>query len=140
MGRIKNAPVEQELTGSALVNAGQPVTADEMVAARTAGDAAPSDRFVKVFTIFVGQLAEQDWDDPAQESMHRANQVATLQDAIHRGLHPKEPAQFDGAKEVTGGNVALTYSVKVVPATLDTDAAGTYTPSAALNDMGGSTA
>lgn len=107
----------------------------EEIAARTAPDAKATGRFVKSFVI-----SARDWNvDGPVDDMHRANQVATLQEALNRGLHPSGEAKFDGSETLWDGSVELTYSAPVVLAHLDEDPASTYTPRAAVNDMGGST-
>ena len=111
----------------------------------------PADgRYHKVFTVATprlsnGKVPELDWNDDQHRSMHEANKVAVLQEALNRGLHPKAEARFEGALEATlaeeaAASASLEYSVEVVPATEDgEEAAATYTPSAALADQGGTT-
>ncbi|GAA3230716.1 hypothetical protein GCM10017691_23920 [Pseudonocardia petroleophila] len=105
------------------------------IAARSADTEEPGNRFVKVFVI-----SGRDFHvDGPLDGMHRANQVATLQEALNRGMHPQGGARFDGDEETADGSVRLTYSVDVVLAYQDEEPAGTYTPRVAVNEMGGST-
>jgi hypothetical protein len=110
----------------------------------------PADgRYRKVFTVVVPRVStgadlELDWNSDEHDTMHEANKVATLQEALFRGLHPQGEARFDGQEGDTDprsyGSATLVYSVEVVPATDEgTEAAATYTPSFAIKDQGGST-
>lgn len=93
-----------------------------------------------------GAKSSSDWSDEDGDhaSMHEANKVATLQYALGNGLHPTAPAELDqviGAEDEDALNVDLVYAVAVVPASdqAPEEAANTYTPSAALGDLGGTT-
>lgn len=109
----------------------------------------PADgKYHKVFNIATprtstGKPPELDWNSDEHLSMHEANKVAVLQEAMNRGLHPRSPAEFVGQlgdTDASSGSASLEYTVEVVPATIDgEEAANTYTPSAALADQGGST-
>lgn len=131
------------------------LTDHEIVQRRTptvdGGPEWPADgRFRKVFHIAAARVSRPDigeptdnWHGPEYDSMHEANKVAVLQDALNHGLHPRGEAELDDATEPDGNGMAdLTYSVECVPAstepTEDT-AALTYTPSQAIADQGGST-
>jgi hypothetical protein len=90
--------------------------------------------------------AADDWadEDGSMASMHEANKVATLQWALAVGLHPTGPAELDqivGVDDEDAVGVSLVYAVPVVPASLQApeEASNTYTPSAALGDLGGTT-
>lgn len=117
-----------------------PVSVDQLstegeIAARTAPDAEVGTKFRKTFVI-----SKKGFDLGApQDDMHRANCVATLQEALNRGLHPKGEASYVGDDQLTDGSEALHYEVEVVLASEDEDPASTYTPSFAIDDMGGST-
>lgn len=117
------------------------LTDHEIVRRKTSGDGWPLDgRYRRVFGIQVPRVSvgtvELDWNAPEHEAMHEANKVQILQEALNKGLHPTGPARFDEGTE----DGALTYSVPVIPASSDPElAAATYTPSAALADLGGST-
>jgi hypothetical protein len=80
-----------------------------------------------------------DWDDPVHTDMHEANKLNILDAALHAGLHPKSGAIFDGedVERSQSGSALLVYSVEVVPAGLDEDAAGTVVPRGLLLDMPG---
>lgn len=109
--------------------------ADAEIAARTAPQADEDGRFHKVFVIM-----GRDWNvDGPVDDMHRANQVATLQEALNRGLHPQGGARFDGAEETADSSVRLSYSVDVILAHEDEDPASAYTPKFSVDDFGGST-
>lgn len=95
---------------------------------------------------FVVQGLSEDWEDPVQDEMHRANRLATLQSALNLGLHPQEEARYDGAepdertdRPAAKRSTTLRYSVAVIPAHA-AHAPDTETPSKALARMGGSTA
>ena len=104
-------------------------------------------RFRKVFHIQAARVSRPDiaeptdsWHGPEYDSMHEANKLAVLQDALNHGLHPRGEAELDDATEPDGsGMSALTYSVECVPASTEApeEAALAYTPSAALADQGG---
>lgn len=118
-----------------------PASADQLsseaeIAARTAPDAPVGTKFRKTFVVSRKWHTEGVSDD---SDMHRANCVATLQEALNRGLHPKGEAAYVGDDTLHDGSEALHYEVEVVLATEDADPAGTYTPSFSLEDMGGST-
>ncbi len=94
-------------------------------------DSDDGDRFEKVFA--VGRVGIAD-DDP----IHRQNAVAVVQEAIQRGLHPRGDVYLIDAVEVDERNAPgpsrvqqtdLRYAVDVVPASVDTDAEDTTTPS-----------
>lgn len=111
------------------------LSAGEEIAARTGPDADPGNRFTKVFVI-----SGRDFHiDGPLDDMHRANQVATLQEAINRGLHPQGGARFDGDEKTADGSVRLSYSVEVVLANEDEDPSSAYTPTFAVEDFGGTT-
>lgn len=110
----------------------------------------PADgRFHRVFSVATprtstGATPELDWYADEHDSMHEANKVAVLQEALLRGLHPRGEATFDGQDgdldPASYGTASLNYSVEVVPATDEAhEAASTYTPSFAIKDQGGST-
>lgn len=101
-------------------------------------DGADGTRHIKVFVTEPG--AEQ---NPA---MHEANKAGVLQEAIQRGLHPRGDVRFDGAevKTTTSGprtfqHAVLTYSVEVVPASVDTKPTETTTPRDQIESDDGST-
>lgn len=128
----------------------------EIVQRRTpGGDRWPADgRFRWVFHVgkprvarnVPGAEAASDWadEDGTMATMHASNKVATLQFALGNGLHPTGEAELDqvlGADDEDAETVDLVYAVDVVPASLQApeEAAHTYTPSAALGDLGGTT-
>jgi hypothetical protein len=132
------------------------LTTEEIVRRRTpGGDRWPADgRFRWVFHVakpivarnVPGATAASDWsdEDGSMANMHEANKVATLQWALGNGLHPTGPAELDqvlGADDEDASTVDLVYAVSVVPASIQdpAEAARTYTPSAALGDLGGTT-
>lgn len=128
---------------------------EDIVQRRTpGGDRWPADgRFRWVFHVGKPKVARNapgeassDWadEDGDMASMHNANKVATLQFALGNGLHPTNEAELDqviGADDEDAETVDLVYAVDVVPASAQApeEAANTYTPSAALGDLGGTT-
>jgi hypothetical protein len=102
-------------------------------------DGAAGTRYVKEFVTEPG--AEHN------EPMHEANKAGVLQEAIQRGLHPRGEARFDGAEVHTtesGPRVfrhaVLTYSVEVIPASVDTRPTETTTPRDQIESDDGDTA
>jgi hypothetical protein len=78
------------------------------------------------------------WND--DDSAHEANKVSVLQQALHRGLHPRGDVSYDGQSEHPDGrSLVLSYSVDVLLASDDDRPADTNTPSAAIKELGGST-
>lgn len=79
-----------------------------------------------------------DYDDEQHADMHEANKLATLQEALGAGVHPKGDVVFEGTQETPqSGSIILVYAVEGVPAELDADAPGTTVPRALLLDMPG---
>jgi len=132
------------------------LSTEKIVQRRTpGGDRWPADgRFRWVFHVgkprvarnVPGAEAASDWsdEDGSMANMHSANKVATLQFALGNGLHPTGEAELDqvlGADNDDADTVDLVYAVPVVPASIQdpAEAARTYTPSAALGDLGGTT-
>ncbi len=98
----------------------------------------PADgRYHKFFTV---SAASDDWEAPEHDSMHNANRLAILEEAMHHGLHPQGEARYDGHEEIPGNRgrhtTKLFYSVEVVPAD-QADAPHTVTVSKVLHDHGG---
>lgn len=89
---------------------------------------------------FVISAVSEDWEDPVHDSMHNANRLAILEEALHHGLHPQGEARYDGHEETEGNRgrhtTKLFYSVEVVPAD-QADAAETVTVSKVLKAHGG---
>lgn len=81
--------------------------------------------FTKTFSVGVISI-------PDDHPMHLANAGGVIQEAVQRGLHPKGDVMLVAAEEHDYGRrhqyTDLTYQVPVVPAIIDTDAAGTVTP------------
>jgi hypothetical protein len=97
-------------------------TPEEQVAKRSA-DGSDGTRHAKDFVVLGGQLGDEDGPE------HQANKLATLQEAIQRGLHPRGDVSFDGAELTSDGvSRALHYSVEVVPAVMDSAPGKTTTP------------
>jgi len=149
-----NSSVKDERTGAKGFVSEAQLSTEQVVQRRTStvdgGPEWPADgRYRKVFTVQVprvssGTVDDLDWSDSQHDAMHEANKVAVLQEALNRGLHPQEEAQFDGplgdSSDDASGTDTLVYSVKAIPAASEGDvAAKAYTPSAALADQGGST-
>jgi hypothetical protein len=112
------------------------LTATEQVAVRTEPGAvtAMDDRFRRQFMV----AYRDDYDDPQHADMHEANKLAVLSEALNAGLHPKEPAAFDGTQPTPqSGSILLNYSVAVVPAGLDADNKSTVAPRSLLLGMPG---
>jgi len=152
---VEQAPAEEKIVRSGTVREkGEgPLTDHQIVQRRTPDlegrDPWPADgRFHRVFHVQAARVstrdqssATSDWNAPEYDSMHEANKLAVLQEAMNVGLHPRAEATFDGASEPDelAGSCDLTYSVECVPASSERpeEAALAYTPSAALNDLGG---
>ena len=148
-----NASVRDERNGATKYVSEANLTTEAIIQRRTStldgGPEWPADgRYHKVFNIATprtstGKPPELDWNDDQHRAMHEANKVAVLQEALNRGLHPRGEAEFVGQlgdTDESSGSASLEYQVEVVPATIDgEEAAGTYTPSAAIADQGGST-
>jgi hypothetical protein len=131
----------------------QSLTTEAVIQRRTstidAGPEWPADgQYHKVFTVATprlssGKFPDLDWNADEHQAMHEANKVAVLQEALARGLHPREEAHFvgqHGDPDEASGSAALEYAVKVVPATTDAvEAAATITPSFAIKEQGGTT-
>jgi hypothetical protein len=108
---------------------------DGEVAARTAPDAEADGKFRHTFTI-----SGRDYDENADnDDMHRANEVATLQNALNKGVHPKGEAYLESSERTQDGSVNLTYAVESIPAHEDEAPGDSQVPSKAIDDMGGST-
>lgn len=111
-------------------------TAQE-VQARQPEDTPADNRYHKHFMV---SAASEDWEDPVHDSMHNANRLAILEEAMHHGLHPQDEARFDGHELVPGNRgrdtTRLFYSVEVLPAD-QADAPHTVTVSKVLKDHGG---
>lgn len=148
-----NLSVDDERQGAPGFVPEQSLTTEAVIQRRTstidAGPEWPADgRYHKVFNVATprlssGKFPKLDWNAPEHEAMHEANKVAVLQEALARGLHPREEAEFVGPMgdpDEASASAALEYQVKVVPATTDgEEAALTYTPSFAIKDQGGTT-
>lgn len=77
------------------------------VSERSAGSS-DGTRFVREFVVL------------GSGSGHAAHFLATVTEAIQRGLHPKGDVSFDGATTHGDGvSTVLTYSVETVPASVD---------------------
>jgi hypothetical protein len=117
-----------------------PVTAmptAQEVQARQPEDVPADDRYHKHFVV---SAASEDWEAPVHDSMHNANRLAILEEAMHHGLHPQGEARYDGHELVPGNRgrhtTKLFYSVDVVPAD-QADAPATVTVSKVLAAHGG---
>ncbi|WP_030917315.1 hypothetical protein [Streptomyces sp. NRRL B-24720] len=97
-------------------------TPETQVAKRSA-DGSDGTRHAKEFVVLGGQFGETDGPE------HEPNKLATLQEAIQRGLHPRGDVSFDGT-DLTGDGVSrsLRYSVEVVPSAMDSEPEKTTTP------------
>jgi len=146
-----NKSVDDERQGAPGFVPEQSLTTEAVIQRRTStidgGPEWPADgKYHKVFNVATPRLSngrhpELDWNADEHEAMHEANKVAVLQEAMARGLHPRNEARFVGPMgdpDEASASAALEYEVEVVPATTDgEEAAATYTPSAALADQGG---
>jgi len=103
------------------------------VSERTADASDAGMRFVKQFVVkVVGD--SQEWLQ--QDETHVGHKLRTLEESTQRGLHAKGEVQFDGAEDHGDGvSTILTYSVEVIPAVIDSEAATTMTVS--HNEMTG---
>ncbi|ARX81527.1 hypothetical protein SMD44_00925 [Streptomyces alboflavus] len=89
-------------------------------------DGADGIRHVKEFVV-LGAAPAEDASEPDP------NKIATLQEAIQRGLHPRGDVRLDGCEEQPDGvSRLLRYSVEVVPAEADEAPERTRTPRQAL--------
>lgn len=103
--------------------------------AKRSADSDRGDRYVKEFVVLRG--AGWEVDDDGSEA-HVANKAGTAQEAIQRGLHPRGDVSFDGATDHDDGtSLVLTYSVAVVPASVDHEAQKTTTPRDVTEGKGG---
>lgn len=120
--------------GTKVQHVGQ-LTEDQEVAARSGPDFPADGKFRKVFV-----LSGRDYEaNQLNDDMHRANEVATLQEALNKGVHPKGEARLESEESTHDGSVRLTYAVDGVPAHADEAPSETHTPAKAIDDMGGST-
>jgi len=115
---------------------GKELSDKDVVALRTEPGTAPTNLYRKTYVVQTQGLAS---DGSGNEDMHEANKVATLQEALNRGLHPTEAAKLEDTEDDGRGSTRFTYSVPVVPAARHEVSAETYTPTRALNDLGGTT-
>jgi hypothetical protein len=78
------------------------------------------------------------WDAAEYDSFHEANKLATIESALHSGLHPKADATYDGERDTPQiGQSLLVYSVEVVPAGTDETHELTVVPSSLLDAKDG---
>lgn len=128
-------PATAESYGNAKIPGVAQLSGDAEVAARTGPDAKADGKFRRVFT-----LSPRDYDEQADnDDMHRANEVATLQEALNKGVHAQGEAYLESAYRRADGSYDLTYAVEAIPASEDEQPADTQTPSKAIKEMGGST-
>lgn len=119
-----SAPERTVVATSKRTTAARRGKADE-VAARSA-DGSSGATFQKVF-VLGGSI-------PQGHPQHEANEIGVLQEALHRGLHPKGKVKLTKVEESEPdrrGQVSTTatYEVPVEPAVTDTEAHTTVTPS-----------
>ncbi len=120
----------KRITRESTLSPSQQVLVRTEPSAATADDSKYRKRFMVQF--------RDDYDDEQHADMHEANKLATLQDALMAGVHPKGDVVFEGTQETPqSGSVILVYAVEGVPAELDADAPGTTVPRAVLLDMPG---
>ncbi|MGW8679655.1 hypothetical protein ACWGNN_01055 [Streptomyces sp. NPDC055817] len=87
-------------------------------------DGSDGTRHVKEFVVL-----KSTWPARDEDEAHKANAAAVANEAIQRGLHPRGEARFDGSEDHPDGHsLTLTYSVNVVPSSIDTEPAETTTP------------
>lgn len=99
--------------------AGEP----EMEVDQRSADGSDGMRHVKEFVVLGGGLRDEDGPE------HIANKANVVQSAIQHGLHPRGDVRLDGvAKHPDGMSRVFTYSVEVVPASVDDHAEDTTTP------------
>jgi hypothetical protein len=110
-------------------------SSSEVVAEKSGPDAKPDGKFRKTFNVQVTpftQLSDVQGDDV----MHEANKLATLQEALNRGVHPKGEPELEstevGEEHLNSATVKFTYAVEAVAAFADLDAPGTTTPAEML--------
>ncbi|MER7814541.1 hypothetical protein [Streptomyces sp. NPDC096153] len=98
--------------------------APEVEVEERSADGAEGTRHVKEFVVLAAS-----WPARDEEEAHEANAAAVANEAIQRGLHPRGRARFDGAEDHPDGvSLTLTYSVAVVPSSIDTAPEETTTP------------
>lgn len=95
----------------------------EAEVAKRSADGSDGTRYAREFVVLGSHFGDEDGPE------HEANKLATLQEAIQRGLHPRGDVRFDGA-ELTADGVSrsLRYSVEVVPSAMDSEPEKTTTP------------
>lgn len=87
-------------------------------------DGSDGSRYVKEFVVL-----KANWYPDSEAATHAATAAVVAGEAIQRGLHPRGVATFDGAEDhVDGHSLTLTYSVAVVPSSIDVNAQDTTTP------------
>jgi hypothetical protein len=95
----------------------------EAETAKRSADGSDGARHVKEFVVARPTLPSQDGPE------HDNNKAAVAQEAIQRGLHPRGVPRFDGVEdEGDGVSRKFTYSVEVVPASMDAEPQKTTTP------------
>lgn len=105
--------------------------APEAEVAKRSADGADGTRHVKEFVVLGATIGDEDGPD------HAPNKLATLQEAIQRGLHPRGDVTFDGVETLHDGvSRLLRYSVETVPASMDSEPENTTTPRGAIDGEG----
>lgn len=95
----------------------------EREVSKRSADGADGSRHRKVFVVAAASpLSATDGPE------HESNKAAAAQEAIQRGLHPREEPKLDGVEDGVDGSREFTYSVAVVPASMDSDSNQTTTP------------
>lgn len=98
--------------------------APEVEVDKRSADGSDGLSYVKEFVVLA-----RDWPARGEDETHTANAAAVANEAIQRGLHPRGEASFDGATEHPDGlSLTLTYSVPVVPSSVDDHPQDTTTP------------
>ncbi|RAJ70276.1 hypothetical protein K378_01441 [Streptomyces sp. Amel2xB2] len=103
----------------------------EAEVSRRSADGSSGTRHLKVFVVS-GSSPLPETDGPE----HEDNKAACAQEAIQRGLHPRGEPKLDGVEGGADGSREFTYSVSVVPASMDAEAPKTTTPRDIVMDDG----
>jgi hypothetical protein len=106
------------------------------IVAEKSGPGTPEDnKFRKSFTVQANPYSSEE-DVTAWEGLHEGNKLATLQEALNRGVHPKGEVQLESTdvhrEALNTATIVFTYAVESVAAVLDTDPEGTSTPTKEL--------
>jgi hypothetical protein len=124
MATTKNTKAETDEGKLRAKQAPAQAGAPEIEVDERSADGADGLRYIKEFVVLA-----RDWPARSEDETHEANAAAVANEAIQRGLHPRDVARFDGAEDHPDGlSLTLTYSVQVVPSSVDDQPQDTTTP------------